>query len=390
MLGTTRILMVIEAEIATTHLIEQVLKACSAWGISYQTQFLQKLRATDIGPGVIPLFVRCGDPLALAWTRALVDADYPYAYYIDDNFWRIRGDSALAAYYRHPVTRKSLEFSISNAKAVITNSNELASFLSSFTNTIVVLPTFFDFSLIENIRPTFSEQLRIGFAGSPSRIDDLDLIAPIIGTVLETFPKASFEFAGVLPRGISPNSRIQFFPYAGNYRDYIRFQAERNWAVALAPLIDHESNRSKTDNKYREYSACRYAGIYSNIPPYNSVVRDEVTGLLIANNHAAWLETIANLLEQPAKRAALAQNAFIDVKQKYDIKRTSETWAKFFHDLGAEHTHRLQSGLESVSLGSFVQRRLDAWRLHLAVTYHEGGLPLVMRRLVRKVRALAP
>jgi glycosyltransferase involved in cell wall biosynthesis len=376
------ILVVIEAEIATTHLIEQVLKACASQGVNYRVKLLEKLRASDFVADTIPLFVRTGDSLALFWTQTLVDANYPYVFYIDDNFWRLSGNSALAAYYRHPIVRKSLEFSISNAMAVVTNSAELAKFLSRFSNSISVLPTFFDFSLIEGVQPSSGEQIRIGFSGSPSRVDDLDLIAPIIEPILEKFPQTIFEFAGALPRGITPSKRVLFFPHTQDYNSYIRFQAGRNWAVCLAPLLDHEANRSKTDNKYREYGACCCAGIYSDILPYSEVVENTVTGLLVRNTPSSWLDALTELVANSTKRTAIAQNAFSDVKERYDISHVSQMWAQFFVDLSGRRSSKQLGG--NVSVWRQRQRRLERWRLHLAIVYDEGGLPLVIWRIFRK------
>lgn len=382
------ILVVIEAEIATTHLIEQVLKACKPHGISYTVQFLDKLQSSDFDSNTLPLFVRCGDPRAFTWAQELVDADRPYLFYIDDNFWRILGDSSLAQYYRHPIIRRSLEFIVSNANAVITNSSELSKFLSRFNKRISVLPTFFDFSLIENVTPLSDERVRIGFAGSPSRVDDLELVSSLIEPVLKAFPQAIFEFAGTLPKGIKPSERIVFFPHTQDYNSYIRFQAARNWAIGLAPLKDHEANRNKTDNKYREYGACGCVGIYSDISPYRDVVRNSVTGLLVENTRSAWLEAVTDLLAHPARRAALAQNAFDDVKARYDISHVSTVWAEFFINLAGQLPLTARPLGGQISRLRRLRRRLDRARLNLSIVYHEGGVPLVMRRIVRKLRRL--
>lgn len=379
------LLVIIEAEIATTHLIEQVLRACAPHGISYKVQFLDRLESSDFTPNALPLFIRCGDPRAYSWAQTLVDANYPYLFYIDDNFWRIVGDSTLAEYYRHPIVRRSLEFTVSNATAVLTNSGELAGFLSQFNKQISILPTFFDFSLIEDVVPLSDERIRIGFSGSPSRVDDLELISPIVGPILERFPQAVFEFAGVLPNRIAPSERVLFFPHTPDYNSYIRFQAARNWAIGLAPLIDHEANRGKTDNKYREYGACRCAGIYSNIPPYSDVVKDSQTGRLVENTPSLWQQAITDLLSHPAEQAALAQAAFEDVRARYDISQVSTIWATFFKDLAAQLPRSTQSFDKKISWARKLRRRVDRARLNLSIVYHEGGAPLVVRRIIKKI-----
>lgn len=383
------ILIIIEAEIATTHLIEQVLRACERDGVRYKVQLLDKLTTADFTPNIIPLFIRCGDPRAHAWARTLVDARYPYLFYIDDNFWRIVGDSPLAEYYRHPAVRQSLEFIASNARTVITNSNQLARFLSQFSKRITVLPTFFDFSLIENVQKQPDETIRIGFAGSPSRADDLELIAPLIKPILERFPQTVFEFAGVMPKAVAPEERILFFPHTHDYKSYIRFQASRNWAIGLAPLIDHEANRSKTDNKYREYGACGCVGIYSDIPPYSDVVKDSQTGLLVGNTGSAWLDALTDLITHPQKREAMSQAALEDVRARYDIGHVSQAWAGFFADFAQTLPRNAVRFDRPIPWRRRMLQRLHRIRLNIAIVYHEGGMPLVIRRIARKLLRLA-
>ncbi|MDX8437982.1 glycosyltransferase [Mesorhizobium australafricanum] len=385
--SSAEILVIIESEFATTHLIDQVMKACGAHGIRYRTRLLGKLQESDFDSSTIPLFVRCADPLVLTWTQALVDANHPYIYYIDDNFWRIPGNTPLAEYYRHPSTRKSLEFAIANALAVAVNSVELGKFISTFNKNIVLLPTFFDFSLIDGVHPPHTDEVRIGFAGSLPRIDDLDLVSQLVAPILEKFPQVVFEFAGVLPRGVAVGERVRFFPHVGDYKAYIRFQAERNWAIGLAPLIDNEANRSKTDNKYREYSACKIAGIYSDIPPYRGVVEQSVTGLLVDGNESSWRDALETLLEQPDRRLAMANAAYAHAKSRYDVLNVSREWASFFKSLdnaGAEKSKPL--GL--VGLGARkIWRKIERIKVYVTIMYKEGGIALVTQKVIKRLLA---
>ncbi|MBZ9662162.1 glycosyltransferase family 1 protein [Mesorhizobium sp. ESP-6-4] len=383
------ILMVIEAKIATTYLVEQIMRACGLHGVDYEVKFLNELRIDDVTPNTIPMFVRCGDPLVLSWAQLLVDANRSYIYYIDDNFWRIRGESPLAVYYRHPLIRKALQFAVSHAETVIVNSPELATFVSRFNTRVAILPAFFDFSLIEGVAQSASEEIRIGFAGSPSRIDDLDLIAPLIEPVLERFPKTIFEFAGVLPRGIAAGTRVRFFPHTGDYATYIRFQASRNWAIGLAPLLDHEANRGKTDNKYREYGACRIAGIYSNIPPYRNVVIDNETGLLIENTKELWLNAIENLISSPGTRKNIGNSAFNHVDEIYNLQKVALEWARLFQSIDMSR----QKFTKQLGRGGFgwrkTLRKLQRYAIYIHISYIEGGIYLVARRIAKKLLVIA-
>lgn len=379
------ILMIIEAKIATTYLLEQIMGACRTHGVEHKVKLLKELQINDFTPDIIPMFVRCADPLVLSWAQLLADANRSYAYYIDDNFWRIAGDSPLALYYQHPTIRETLEFAVSHAQTVIVNSPELASFVSGLNNRVAVLPTFFDFSLIDGVCPSSTEEIRIGFAGSPSRVNDLDLISPLIDPILENFPKTVFEFAGVLPKGVETGARIRFFPHTGDYNTYIKFQASRNWAIGLAPLIDHEANRAKTDNKYREYGACRIAGIYSNIPPYKNVIKDSVTGLLVDNNRESWLGALSKLANSSEERKNFADCAFNHVKNRYDLSSVSNVWAGLFIEIDKCRSKKVRKLSQHRIRWKKFRRKMDGYRINLFVIYNDGGCSLVARRIFRKI-----
>jgi glycosyltransferase involved in cell wall biosynthesis len=382
------VLMVIEGEIATTQLIERVLVACAPFGVRYRKRHLHSLRVQDFHRATIPLFVRCGDPALEIWIALLHRCRHPFVYYIDDNFWRIGGDSELARYYRHPRIRRSLEYAVSHAACILTNSEELAAFLGGFNPHTTVLPAFFDFSLIHGISPEPAGEIRIGFAGSPSRQNDLEIISPLVHPILESYPQAVFEFAGVKPRGIGEGERVRFFHHTSDYPAFVRFQATRGWSIGLAPLMDNESNRCKTNNKYREYGACRIAGIYSDLPPYRMSVAPGSTGVLVDNTTCAWLSALHYLMRNPQERIAMGIGAFEDVLEKHSVQGVAEEWAKSFNSIGAILTDHLQNSLPAAARWIWVKQlslRFETMRMKVSTRYEEGGVFLVVRKSIEKI-----
>ena len=384
--------MVIEGEIATTHLIERILLACEPYGLRYRKQLLSALKIQDFYPNTIPLFVRCGDPALEHWIDLLHRAKHPYLYYIDDNFWRIQGDSPLARYYQHPIIRHSLEFAVTHANSVLTNSDELALFLARFNKHVQVLPAFFDFSLIDGCVRQSSEEVRIGFAGSPSRVDDLEIIRPIIFPILNMFPGAVFEFAGVMPRGIERSDRVRFFEYMPSYSAFVRFQAERNWSIGLAPLVDNEANRCKTNNKYREYGACKISGIYSDMPPYNKSVTQGVTGMLVDNLTEAWIAAVNRLVANSPERNEIVERAYDDVRNKHCVERVSAVWANFIETVDRYNNSHPSIPLKAVAKRAKFKKmrsKFDTLRMQVLAAHSMGGVPLVMRKSMTRIIKLA-
>uniref|UniRef100_Q01R67 Glycosyl transferase, group 1 n=1 Tax=Solibacter usitatus (strain Ellin6076) TaxID=234267 RepID=Q01R67_SOLUE len=383
------ILLVIEGEIATTQLIEQLLKACGRFGVRYQKVHLASLTFRHLGNATIPLFVRCGDPGLRRWIEILHRAHHPYLYYIDDNFWELLDDSPVGQYYRDPDVRRSLELAVSHADQVLTNSEILASYLKRFGSRARVLPAFFDFGLIEGCIPEPTPEIRIGFAGSATRAADLELIRPIIQPVLDRIPNAVFEFCGAMPRDIEPGRRIRFFGHAASYADFLRFQAERNWAIGLAPLRDHPANRAKTNNKYREYGACGIPGVYSDIPPYRDSVEPGITGLLVDASAEAWLSAILLLASRPDERMRISTQAEHDVRNKYSVVNVSRAWEYCMRETLAK-LRRCPSHLKRAYLRDLVSLELSQglrtlWS-QVRDAYSKGGVRMVLSKTGRRVR----
>lgn len=378
------ILIVIEAPIATTQIVEQVIGACRQHGIHSTTRLLRDLRPEEVGPNVLPLFIRCADPTSLPWARALAAHDRPYLYYLDDDFWGLNDGSPLALYYSDPGVRRSLDFFVANAQAVLTNSPVLAEVLRTRARAVEVLPTFFDFSLLVDVEPAQSGEIRIGFAGSSSRAGDLELVSPMVQPLIKQFPNVVFEFAGAFPHGVATDDRVRYFPPIESYADFIRFKASRGWSIGLAPLRDRPANLAKTDNKFREYGACRIPGIYSSSRPYTDVVTDGVTGVLVENTADAWRDAVTALIREPQRRASIANAAYQHVRKRYDLNGAAQLWAASIKKIAAPLRLEAATALSAEALR---RERLSAvpnslW-LRVRMSYATGGVGLVVKRAVR-------
>jgi glycosyltransferase involved in cell wall biosynthesis len=78
--------------------------------------------------------------------------------------------------------------------------------------------------------------------------------------------------------------------------------------VGVAPLVDDEFNRSKSDLKFLDYSALGLPGVYSDVRAFASCV-DGITGLKTPNTVDGWCEALARLCTNVELRMSLAQAA---------------------------------------------------------------------------------
>lgn len=379
------VLLLVEADIATTQLTEQLLSECARFGVSYKKIYIAQLDEDVFSTGALPLFVRTADPVSIFWMESLKRSNIPYFYYIDDNFWLLEGDGLLAKYYQHPIIRKSLKYAVENAHTVITNSVPLKDFLVPKNPNTVLLPAFFDFSLLPDFGSEPVSEYRIGFAGSPSRFADLEILEEVIPYFIRERSDVVFEFIGCLPQWLEQGSRIRFFKHMSSYAEYITFQAQRGWKIGLAPLDEKTSNKYKTNNKYREYSAFQCAGIYTASESYVGSVIDGVTGLLIDSNTAeGWIAAIERYLNDESGRLAIVNQAYNDVHNRFNITAVASQWAAVLAQARSLLGHRRVRPVR-VSAWDGIFRRASHYRLMLEISMYEGGSRLTLYRVVRKI-----
>lgn len=391
MLAKIEILLIIEADIATTQLTEQLLEECKRLGVVYRKVYLSKLKATDFSAETLPLFVRTADPISEFWMRALKRINAPYLYYIDDNFWLIDGETSLAQYYRHPTTRKSLEFAVKNASSVITNSYNLQKFIEKKNPRTVLLPAFFDFKLIPETGTSDSKEYRIGFAGSPSRSADLDILTDVIPAILKQHDNVVFEFIGCIPENTLKSPRVRFYGHMNSYTEYVKFQSTRLWKIALAPLSDSNSNKYKTNNKFREYSAFHYAGVYSNSDSYADSVRHERNGIVLSDNSTkSWIAAINRYIADESLRSRIAETAYRDVHDRFDIAAVAEQWHRLFTETKQQAPNE-KFDVTALSGEPSLASKISHYWLLLEVSLYEGGAWLTLCRIIRRLfRILIP
>jgi len=378
------ILLIVEADIATTQLTEQLLSECSGLGVTYKKVYLSDIDERLLSNSALPLFVRTADPVAVFWMESLKRSNIPYFYYIDDNFWLIEGETALAKYYQHPIIRRSLKYAVEKAHTVITNSVALREYLLPKNRNTVLLPAFFDFSLLSGCEVSTDSEYRIGFAGSPSRDADLDILKDVIPHILAKRSNVVFEFVGCIPSWLTQGGRVRFFGHMNSYAEYINFQVQRGWKIGLAPLDNKNSNKYKTNNKYREYSAFRCAGIYTQSESYVGSVVDGVTGLFIESNTAAsWIAAIERYLDDEASRATIADNAYNDVLRRFDIATVAAQWTALFQVGGRLMNSSTIQSVRISTWGGFVRRLSHYWLL-VEISMYEGGIKLTIARVLSK------
>jgi len=172
------------------------------------------------------------------------------------------------------------------------------------------------------------EPLVIGWFGSPTHQDDLEIVTDAIRYIARKYEGAvEFQFFGYMPEEFAeiPGVSLARGPQVNVVR-HAQGVRDAHIDVAIAPLTDHPFNHSKSDLKWLEYSICGIPGIYSNVTPYACSITNGVTGLLAENDTASWVAAIELLIRDHEFRNTMARAAFDEVRANYCVDVRALAW----------------------------------------------------------------
>ena len=120
----------------------------------------------------------------------------------------------------------------------------------------------------------------IGWAGSWGHLRDLEWMLPVLEQVAGAYPDTHFAFMGdprfqTLWSHWDP-SRVRFTP-GGDLEAYLGFLS--GLTIGIAPLMDTEFNRCRSDVKFLEYASRGVVSILSDLPPYEVPIHTQKVAL---------------------------------------------------------------------------------------------------------------
>jgi len=291
---------------------------------------------------------------------------------VDDAFG-VNPDNPFKERHERLDAKKWLEVLCGVADVVTTTTDYLAGLIkrklkeNNVKKDVVVLPNYLNMEdwhkpLLRN----YSDEIRLLWAGSCSHRDDMKFIAPVIKRICEKYPQVKFIHCGdvkLIPLFKDINSEyVDAVPYRTWPSKLHSFRAD----IAVAPLIDTEFNRCKSNLKYLEYGISGYAGVYSNIV-YPETVQDGKTGL-IAKNQDEFFEKISLLIENKELREIIAAGAFFDVRENYDVKNHAMKWINTYW----YHLSKIRK--LKIDVGSGIQPILGGDYVHLDISPRFGEI----------------
>lgn len=289
----------------------------------------------DVRHADLVVFCRNVRPRYAGLLEAARRRGIPVIYDLDDNFFELPPDGEVPGHYLTPERRATLNRYLRGADLVRVYSEPLRARAATMNPHVVKISAPVDPEVISRSKPEVRRK-RIAIVYATSRVRDqlYQIFMPGLNRVLKEYAgQVEAHFWGCRPPGLSSLPQIHYHPLVRSYDCFMRRFSRAGFEIGLAPLPKDVFHRSKTNNKFREYGACRIAGIYSNVDVYSSCVADGQTGLLVANEPKAWYRAMVQLIEDPRLRKGIQDRARAYVREHYSQEKYEQVFWSQITDL---------------------------------------------------------
>lgn len=351
--------------------------------LEYRAERVSTVSRTTLQWADTVVLGRLDNAYELALTRCLKNAGKRLLYIIDDDLLNVPPECSSSAYYGQPEIQNCIRQIMELSDALISPSPLLA---KKYTQ-----PGQRCFWIEEPaIEPVpfvahSGSQIRIGFAGSVDRTDDLQ---SILGTALRRLHKEygdrlQFVFFGAIPEFAAELNAVSV-PYQDSYLAYRQELNRQAWDIGLAPMPDTPFHACKHYNKFCEYAAAGIVGVFSDVPPYTRIAQRYNGAILCENDPESWYMQLKALINDPQKREALRAEASRNANGLLCVAAAAED---FFNEAKDALLYQNNKNTPVVRIGwirlkGYFSRFRNVWR-----KYGFGIFPAVIRKISGKLRS---
>jgi glycosyltransferase involved in cell wall biosynthesis len=161
--------------------------------------------------------------------------------------------------------------------------------------------------------PNVEESPVYFYHGTWAHRHEIAWLIPIVREIQKRFPRHVFEIIGnrKVKKMFADIPRVRVIS-GMSWEKYLEFSGKVHYQVGLAPCFNTPFNQTRSHTKLFDITRAGAVGVYSNASPYQDVIMDGQTGVLVENNTQGWIEAISKLLKDSAvERKHSHENALL-------------------------------------------------------------------------------
>jgi hypothetical protein len=200
------------------------------------------------------------------------------------------------------------------------------------------------------VRPERPEKVTVGWAGSSSHVEDLEVVLPVLYNLAKADPKIEVEMRGCQLADTSPLRKLDNFHHRPwmPVPEFISRMPVWRWNIALAPVTDHDFNRSKSAIKMCEAAYCKIPCLASWITPYEGFCHhDPELQWLLCSGASSWERKLRDLVYDKDRRDDLGRRMHKVMVEHYSYRKPHEGWQEAFR-LAREGSGEIYDATEMV------------------------------------------
>lgn len=247
---------------------------------------------------------------------------------LDDDLWDLDPSNLPAwnFYRRAPGLLDNLRECAKLADVCTVSTEPLADIVRKINPNVVVLPNQLPASAFvdDPIGHQRVGSFAVGWGGGASHLVDVDEMAAGLRQFLRRNSHALYVNMGTVFETVAraAGSQLVEYPWTADITEH--YHRLTGLDVGLAPLRPSVFNQSKSEIKFLEYAAAGAVTIASKHGPYERVIEQGVTGLLVSQPHE-WASALRLLAGDPTTRRVMAGRAYA-YAQTRSIERHWRDW----------------------------------------------------------------
>lgn len=260
---------------------------------------------------------------------------------LDDDVFSVRDDQPAAelGYKKGELKRATVATMLSFSKAIFATNDYLGKRVTNHIKEACgvelpyyVLPNYNNLKDWKG-KSRKTNYITIGWHGSITHNSDLEMVLPAIKGLmkkynirLELMGGVKKEFAIELFKDWDYDtlSRISLSAGTQAWRGFPYKLMRKTWDIGIAPLIDDEFNRCKSNIKWMEYAMKKIPTVASDVLPYQNIEHGK-TGFLVKTPDE-WYDTLETLILDAKLRKEIGENAYTEVATNWQYHQHGNLW----------------------------------------------------------------
>lgn len=257
---------------------------------------------------------------------------------IDDNVFEVHPHNyAYKDVSPDSESAKAFRYLFKEADALVCSTQPLADYMKQYNPNVFVIPNATDVDIWNvPIKKNQGKKVKIGWVNGPTHEQDAPVLLPVLKELFKKYDNIEFHHIGwQSPTFDNLKGKQKMVFGTSGFKDYPAFLASLGIDILVAPLINDEFNKSKSNIKWMEGAMLEIPMVCSDVHPYSVSINHGKDGFL-AKTTSDWIKYLSLLIEDKELRQKVGQEAKITVLEKHQVKDVLPLYTKVFKEVTKE------------------------------------------------------